>query len=431
MSDMSHLKEVNVGTREFAIPEDWRYVRLERISRRFISGGTPSTKNPSYWGGRIPWTTNAYVEGPYFSTPKDHITVAGLGNSASSIVPAGHLLFGTRVNVGNVAKSLIDIAISQDITGIVIDEGQAAPDYVMWYLMQMEPIFKQLQQGTTIKGLLTRDLRRFPILLPPLSEQKRIAEILSTVDEAIQKTEEVIEAATRLKRGLMQELLTRGIGHTEFKEERIGPRSLEIPATWTVRRLEGRNGLCRVVTGGTPQTTVDRYWNGDIHWVVPTDITNNDGIFISSSERMITEEGLSSSSATLMEPGAILLTTRATIGEACINTVPMATNQGFKSLVCGNDVDNLFLYYMIQREKKRLASLGGGSTFDEVSKSDVSGFEIPAPPIEEQKRISEILHSVDQFIYAESEYTSALQKLKKGLMQDLLTGKVRVKTDAG
>lgn len=201
----------------------------------------------------------------------------------------------------------------------------------------------------------------------------------------------------------------------------IGPRTIEIPDRWTVRQLGGKGGLCKVVTGGTPSTKVAEYWNGDIHWIIPTDITNSKGVYISRSERKITEEGLNSSSADLVPPGSILLTTRATIGEACINTVPMATNQGFKSLICRNEAHNLFVYYMLQREKKRLASLGGGSTFPEVSKTDIKYFEILTPPLVEQKRIAEILSTVDKAIQQTDKVIERAQWLKRGLTQDLLT----------
>jgi len=206
----------------------------------------------------------------------------------------------------------------------------------------------------------------------------------------------------------------------------IGPKTVEIPREWDVKTLGKEYGLCKVETGGTPKTSVDEYWDGDIYWVTPTDITNNGQIYISNSERKITEVGLNNSSAKLLPEGSILLTTRATIGEASINTVPMATNQGFKSLICKENADNEFIYYLIQQEKERLASLGGGSTFDEVSKKDVEGFEVVAPSLREQEKIARILRYVDYKIKKEEKYKKMIKKLKKGLMQDLLTGKVRV-----
>ncbi len=208
---------------------------------------------------------------------------------------------------------------------------------------------------------------------------------------------------------------------SDYKEVRLGPKKIDIPSSWEIRRLGNKNGICKVVTGGTPKTSVDEYWGGDINWVTPTDITENDSIYINNSERTLTEKGLDESSAKLLPENSILLTTRATIGEACINKVPMATNQGFKSLKCKNGTNHLFLYYIIQNEKKRLASYGGGSTFDEVNKKDVQNFPILHPPLPEQRRIAEILSTVDDAIQKTDEVIEKAERLKKGLMQDLLT----------
>jgi type I restriction enzyme S subunit len=211
-----------------------------------------------------------------------------------------------------------------------------------------------------------------------------------------------------------------------YKEVRIGPKKIEIPDDWEVKNIGGEGGLCKVKTGGTPSTKTEEYWGGNIAWAVPTDITKNGSIYISDTEKRITEEGLKHSSANLLPEGSILLTTRATIGEASINKIPMATNQGFKSLICKNDIDNLFLYYIIQSEKKRLQAYGGGSTFDEVSKKDVVNFPILTPPLLEQKNISKIIFSVDRAVKHTEQVIEKTKRLKKGLMQDLLTGKVRV-----
>ncbi|MFW6027110.1 MAG: restriction endonuclease subunit S, partial [Candidatus Woesearchaeota archaeon] len=246
---------------------------------------------------------------------------------------------------------------------------------------------------------------------------------LSTVDEAIEKTDQIIEKSKKLKKGLMQDLLTKGIGHTEFKKVQLGPKEIEIPENWKIKKLKK---ISKIKSGGTPKTKNEDYWNGEILWVTPTDITNNNSKYISDSNRKITAKGLKKSSAILLNPGAVLMTSRATIGEASINTKPMATNQGFKSIVCCENLNNEYFYYYIPIIRSYLEALGGGSTFLEISKRDVGNLKIPLPPLPEQEKIAEILSSVDERIEKEQEYKEKLQELKKGLMQDLLTGKVRV-----
>ena len=229
-------KAVQIGPKTLEIPGKWSVTSLEDVSSRYISGGTPDSKTVDYWGGNLPWTTAAAVEGPVFSGQKDFITKRGLENSASSIVPKGGVLFGTRVNVGNVGRTNKDIAISQDLTGIIFDENKVDPDFVVWYLiLNQANIRDTYSQGSTIQGMLTDDLRSVPILNPPLPEQRSIADILSTVDELIQQTDAVIEKTEELKRGLMQDIFRPKVSG-KLKSTKLG----DIPKNW---KLEA----CRAV----------------------------------------------------------------------------------------------------------------------------------------------------------------------------------------
>ncbi|XWN52003.1 restriction endonuclease subunit S [Anoxybacillus flavithermus] len=283
------------------------------------------------------------------------------------------------------------------------------------------------KEGGRSHGLLNVGVDEFfDILLPlpPLEEQYKIAAILSSVDEAIEKTEAIIEQTEKVKKGLMQQLLTKGIGHTKFKKTEIG----EIPEAWEVKSI---SEVAKVVSGGTPSKQVSEYWeNGTIPWATPTDITSNDNKYISTTQLMITESGLRNSSANLLPEGSVLMTSRATIGPRCINTVPMATNQGFKSFICDPDVlHNEYLYYLIDKIKDQFIALASGSTFLEISKSAVETFKIPVPPLEEQIEIAKMLSSLDEKLSVEKVKKESLQTIKKALMQVLLTGKVRVKVD--
>jgi len=199
----------------------------------------------------------------------------------------------------------------------------------------------------------------------------------------------------------------------------------EIPVEWEIKKI---GDVTNIINGGTPNTKVSMYWeNGTIHWATPTDITSS-GKYIRKTEKHITEKGLKNSSANLLPIGSILMTSRATIGERCINTVPMATNQGFKSFICREQVIlNEFLYYLIEIIKPIFIRLAGGSTFLEISKKQVEEQKIQVPPIEEQKKTSFILSVIDIKLEDYQTKKQKLQTLKRGLMQKLLTGKIRVK----
>lgn len=168
-----------------------------------------------------------------------------------------------------------------------------------------------------------------------------------------------------------------------------------IPQEWEVRPLNYLGAIC---SGGTPDTEVAEYWNGDIAWCTPSDITKLDTKYIESTEVKITAKGLKESSATLLPPRSIVVCTRATIGTAAICNTEIATNQGFKNIIPNEKTNPEWLYYIIIYSKPRLVRLGCGSTFLEVSKKDFSRFKIVVPPLAEQRKIAEVLGVWDEAI---------------------------------
>jgi len=207
--------------------------------------------------------------------------------------------------------------------------------------------------------------------------------------------------------------------NNKYKETAVGL----IPSDWEVKKIKE---IGEVSSGGTPDTSIAKYWNGDINWCTPTDITALKNKFLGNTKTKITEEGLKNSSAKILPPNSIIVCTRATIGKAAINTVPMSTNQGFKNIIPKN-IDTDFLYYKIISEEHGLLRIANGSTFLEVSKTDFDNFNISIPPLPEQKKIASILSTCDVAIDNCKGIIEELKVRNKGLTQKLLTGKMRVK----
>lgn len=153
---------------------------------------------------------------------------------------------------------------------------------------------------------------------------------------------------------------------------------------WRMRRIVE---IAEVVSGATPRTKIKEYWNGDILWVTPKDLGKLKSIEITDTERKITKAGHESCSAKLLPVGSVLLSSRAPIGHLAINTKPMCTNQGFKSLIPHEEIYNRYLYWFLKGSVGELQGMGRGCTFDEISKGLVESFEIPVPPVDEQCRI--------------------------------------------
>lgn len=173
------------------------------------------------------------------------------------------------------------------------------------------------------------------------------------------------------------------------------------PKHWLKGTLEPnpKLGLINTVdSGGTPSTTRDEYWEGTIPWVTPREVCALDGgMYVSSTERMITEAGLANSAAKLLPVGTVMLTKRAPVGEVAVNVVPMATNQGFLNFRCGSRLRPLYLAYWLKVNRPYLEQVAIGSTYPELYIGDLFEFEIAVPEIAEQDHILEFINAL-QFV---------------------------------
>lgn len=177
---------------------------------------------------------------------------------------------------------------------------------------------------------------------------------------------------------------------------------------------------CDIVSGATPKTSVPNYWDGDILWVTPADLSQLPGSTISETPRRITQAGLDSCAATVLPAGSVLFSSRAPIGHVAINSVPMATNQGFKSLVPHLDrVDARYLYHWLRANKTYLQSLGNGATFKELSRATVARVEMPLPPLPEQRRTAAILDQADALRAKRRQTIALLDDLVQSIFIDM------------
>lgn len=186
---------------------------------------------------------------------------------------------------------------------------------------------------------------------------------------------------------------------------------------WPTVRLED---CAEIISGATPSTSESAYWDGDVCWATPKDLSELEGAYISDTPRKITRSGLQSCAATVLPADSVLFSSRAPIGHVAINTVPMATNQGFKSFVPNRErVHTKFLYHWLRRNRPYLESLGNGATFKEVSKAVVARIEIPLPPLLEQQRIAEILDKADALRAKRRAALTQLDTLTQSIFLDI------------
>lgn len=168
--------------------------------------------------------------------------------------------------------------------------------------------------------------------------------------------------------------------------------------------------ICEIVSGSTPKTSIEEYWDGDIKWITPAEI-NDDTYIVTDSVRKITDLGAKKTGLSPFPEGTVILSSRAPIGKVAIAGCAMCCNQGFKNLICSEKILNKYLYWFLKGNTSFLNSLGRGATFKEISKSIVSQIEINVPDIEYQKEAADILEKVSEVIYLRKQELTALDNL--------------------
>ncbi len=191
-----------------------------------------------------------------------------------------------------------------------------------------------------------------------------------------------------------------------------------IPDGWQVVSL---GDVAEVVGGTTPSRARGEYWGGEIPWVVPSELTELSGRYLTSTRESITPIGMQVAGLRIIPAGSVLLTSRATIGAAAINGSPVTTNQGFQNLVPQSGTEGLWLYYWIASMRHELQKRGSGSTFKEVSRDSVRTLPLLLPPIAEQRRIAAVLDAIDDAIERTDDVISATERLRDALLHDLLS----------
>jgi len=306
---------------------------------------------------------------------------------------------------------------------------------VLKFVYESMQLLRYENVGGDHKRRWISEFQHFSILLPPLPEQRKIVEILETVDNAIEKTDKIIEKYKRIKQGLMQELLTKGIdenGQTRsekthrFKDSPLG----RIPEEWEVVELSNKKATITITDGShySPQPVEDSEC-----YIVNIENMTNGRIELNTCKK-ISKEDYKNLVANGCKPESndVLFTKDGTIGISLVfglneNIVLLSS---IAILRPSTNLDSHFLKYYLESNhiKKQLGILTGGSALKRVVLRDIKNFKIPLPSLPEQQCIASILFQIDKVIENEQKYKEKLEKIKQGLMGDLLTGKVRVTT---
>ena len=269
--------------------------------------------------------------------------------------------------------------------------------------------------GTKVKHTSPDRLSSVIGLVPSFLEQKKIAQILSTWDKAISVMENLLANSQQQKKALMQQLLT-------GKKRLLDENEMRFSGKWKRVKL---GAIADMNSGGTPKSTVEEYYGGDIPWVSISDMTSN-GKWIATTEKYLTELGLTSSSARIYPKNSVLYAMYASIGECSIAAVNLTSSQAILGIRPKDCLNYEFLYFYLASLKEKIKLQGQQGTQSNLNAGMVKEFELNLPSIKEQQKIAAVLSAADAEISILEKKLACLKDEKKALMQQLLTGKRRV-----
>lgn len=283
-------------------------------------------------------------------------------------------------------------------------DGSVEPEY-LYYILNSQifaDFMRNILTGTTIKGLTQGNFYKFTFEAPDVPKQKKIVEVLESIDAVIDKTREVVEKYRRIKSGLLQRLM---------QSDRKVPLST----------------LGTIISGSTPKTSEEKYWNGTNVWLTPADLSGMTMPFINDSERHLTDAGVKKATRTLLPANSVIISNRAPVGYCAVVTVPFTYNQGCKAIKCNEEVEPLYLYYFLSTQKSKLERVSSGTTFLELPKKELERFIVSIPEDDTvQRDIANQVLAADEKIQGELDYLEKLENVKKGLVKDLLSGTIDV-----
>ncbi len=422
------LVTLNPKILKFIIPEEWDFVKFNKLTLK-ITDGTHFT--PKYLSEGIPFlrVTDIHTKTIEWKSVNKISSVEHMELIKRCNPEKGDILFSKNGTIG--ITTIVDwdqeFSIFVSLCLIKPLNEKIETKYLYWVLLsriikiQIELRSKQL----SVQNLHLEEIRDFDIPLPPLNEQQKIASILSNVDASIEATQLIIEKTEKLKKGLMQKLLTRGIGHTRFKKVKwYFGKMIEIPEEWNILKFKNISKI-------NSEKINEEYPHQNIIYV---DIGSIDKFQITDYDIFALDDRPSRAQRIIQKNDVIVSTVRPYLkafSKINDNKPNMICSTGFAVIRTKNREDGELIFQFVQTKLFEIYMIRQmeGLAYPAVTSNTIANSSILYPTERnEREKIASILSGIDTYIQKNQEYKKKLEKLKKGLMQNLLTGKIRVKT---
>lgn len=416
------------------IPKHWEVRRLKYLVKRIIGGGTPDTSNLQYWAnneneGYLWVSIEDITNADFITDTKRYINQSGLANSSAKLLPPFSILYSIYASLGKIAYSNKILATNQAILGIQPNE-LLFYKFLFYYLQNTTNHIISFSNTTTQNNISLFIVANHKIPLPPLQEQKEIAEFLDKKCEKIANfithKQKLITLLQEKKQALINETVTKGLNQkAKFKASGIDYLGT-IPKHWEVTNLKN---IVSIKSGGTPSRDNKDYWNGDIPWI-RSEFCHNQHIFQCDVKEKITTLGLQKSSAKMCEKNTILTAlVGATIGQVAFLNFKSAINQNIAAIYPNNAaiLDNVFLFFVALTFKQRFEILG---KYAIANLAFIGNLKIPLPPLQEQKEIAKFLDAkiaqIDLAIEKTKKQITLMKEYKNTIINEAVCGRIKL-----
>lgn len=397
------------------------YVKLGDICTKVCSGGTPTSSNPAYYDGNIPWlNTNEVNFCNIYSTNKT-ISEEGLKKSAAKYVPENTVIVAMYgVTAGKCAIAKIPLTTNQACCNLIIDKEKADYCYVYYYLRQQSDSLNKLAIGGAQQNLNALTIKKFKIALPTLPTQKKIASILSAYDRLIENNTRRIRLLEQMAENIYKEWFVRFRFPEHEKVEMING----LPKGWKIKRIAD---IGRIETGKTPPMSNRKLYGGDILFVKTPDM--HDKMFISSTSETLSEDGNNYQLTKLLPTNSIMVSCIGTAGIVSINAKPAHTNQQINSIILNNLEDLEWLYYVCRQMKPTIELFGAtGATMTNLSKGKFEKLKVVVPKANIRESFHKRIRPYFKEIFTLDQQNTLLTRQRDLLLPRLMSGKLEVKS---
>lgn len=409
-----------------------------------LSGGTPKTSVPEYWDGEIPWASvkDFNINSRWFSSTEKRISREGLNSCSSVLLEPGELVISARGTVGVIAQPKMQTAFNQSNYGLKAKQGLADNDYLYYAIVHANKALLGDTHGGMFDTITRSTLDRLLVPNPPLDEQIRIAVSLGVFDEKIALNKALSKTLGNLAQSIFKSWFIdfdpvkakmageKPIGMAVetaslFPESMVESEIGILPAGWDV---VPSTHMFEILSGGTPKTTNEEYWNGEIPWFSVVDAPTDGGCFFIKTAKTITREGLKNSAARLVRPGVTVISARGTVGKTAMVAVDSTFNQSCYGVE--GKYGDFFTYLLLKTQISRLQSISHGGMFDTITRETFSSVLVSKPSLEIMSHFESIVDPIFHKIRNLQFQNQKLTELRDALLPRLISGELQISEES-